>query len=182
MIKKERIHAWHNGLVRVIKFRILHANDSPHRIALGVGLGLFLACMPIFGLHILIALGLCILFRANKLAALLCVWVSNPFTLVPIYYSDYYIGTVVLNWFSAGGGPAADRQVKEMISQFDATGFFHLGFWKDLMNWIGQVGPELWLGAFIMGFLVSAVAYFATYKLIVQHRKKSRRRRFRQYQ
>ena len=119
MITKEQRKTAYDKLVRVIKFRILHANDSPHRIALGVSLGLFLACMPIFGLHILIALLLCILLRANKLAALTCVWVSNPFTLVPIYYSDYYIGRAVLRVFSAGGGIAADTEVRAMISQLN---------------------------------------------------------------
>ena len=186
MITKEQIHTSYNKLVRIIKFRILHANDSPHRISLGVSLGLFLACMPIFGLHILIALGLCIILRANKLAALLCVWVSNPFTLVPIYYSDYFIGRAVLKSFNRGGEVAVDTQVHAMFSQLSPgvffSRFFEVEFWNGILRWIGQIGPELWLGAFIIGFLISTAAYLLTYYFIVQHRKKSRRRRFLQYQ
>ena len=186
MIRKEQNRTAYNKLMRFIKFRILHANDSPHRIALGVALGIFIAWMPVFGLHILVALGLCIILRANKLAALACVWVSNPFTLVPIYYSDYFIGKAALKSFNLGGATATDAHVRAMFAQFSPGSFFsnlfQVEFWGNMLKLVGEIGYELWVGAIIIGSLISIGAYFLTYYFIVQHRRKSRRRRFLQYQ
>ena len=186
MITKEQRKIAYDNLMRFIKFRILHANDSPHRIALGIGLGLFIAWMPAFGLHILIALGLSILLRANKFLAVACVWVSNPFTLILIYYPNYFVGRAVLKSFSWGGEMATDTQVQAMFSQLSPgvffSRFFEVEFWKCIVIWLGQIGPELWTGSLIIGFLVSTAAYLLTYYFIVQHRKKNRRRRFLQYQ
>ncbi len=36
-------------VINFLKFRILHIDDSPHRIALGVALGLFTAYLPPLG-------------------------------------------------------------------------------------------------------------------------------------
>ena len=43
-------------IVRFIKCRILHVNDSHNKIALGVAIGLFVGWTPLIGLHTLIVL------------------------------------------------------------------------------------------------------------------------------
>ena len=35
---------------------------------------------------------LAVIFRANILVAIAWVWLSNPFTMLPIFYFEYYIG------------------------------------------------------------------------------------------
>ena len=185
MITKEQRKKAYDKFKRFIKLRILHANDSPHRIALGVSLGLFVAWTPAFGLHILIALGLSILLRANKFLAVACVWVSNPFTLIFIYYPNYYVGRMVLKSFDSGDGMATDAQVNAMLSQLSPgvffSRFFEVEFWNGILRWLGLIGPELWVGSLIMGFLIAAVAYVLTFYFVIQHRKKNQRRRFLQY-
>jgi hypothetical protein len=58
MMARRPIRAATNRLVRFVKLRILYANDSPHRIALGVAIGLFVAWTPLPGALMLTTLGL----------------------------------------------------------------------------------------------------------------------------
>jgi len=85
--------------IRFVRLRILRTSDSPHKIALGVALGIFVAWMPPLGYHILLALALTFLLQANKFFALVCVWVSNPFTYIPICYMNYVVGRGTLRWY-----------------------------------------------------------------------------------
>jgi uncharacterized protein (DUF2062 family) len=42
-----------NKLIRFLEYKILHIEDTPHKISLGVALGLFIAWSPLLGLHFL---------------------------------------------------------------------------------------------------------------------------------
>lgn len=75
---------------------VLHADDTPSRIARGVAIGVFVAWLPLIGLQMLIVLGLSFIFRANKVVGLPIVWISNPFTFGPIYYPSYLLGSNIL--------------------------------------------------------------------------------------
>ena len=185
MIAQKHTRTKVNLLIRFFKFKVLHMNDSPHRIALGAALGFFIAWMPVIGLHILFVLGLTILLRANKFVALTCVWVSNPFTIFPIYYPNYLLGRTVLNLFRTSE-ELPNTQVHQLFNDFSSSsglsGLFRIEFWRGLFEFLWSKNPELWLGSLIMAVLVALTIYFATYFLIVWHRKLRPHRRFSQYQ
>src|SRR5579862_8691996 len=61
-------------------------------IARGVAIGLFVAILPILPFQSLLAILLTILLRANLPIAFFISWISNPFTIAPIAYFNYYIG------------------------------------------------------------------------------------------
>ena len=71
---------------RFVKYRILHVDDTPHRIALGVAIGMFVAWTPTIGFQMGLTVLLCALFRANKLVGVPLVWISNPLTIIPVYF------------------------------------------------------------------------------------------------
>lgn len=73
---------------------LLHVHDSPHRIALAFGIGVFIAFFPLLGIHTLLALGIAFAFRLSRAAMLLGAYLNNPWTLVPLYSA----GTVVGCW------------------------------------------------------------------------------------
>lgn len=81
---------------RLIK-PIFEIKDSPHSISLGVALGLWIAFTPTIGIQMVMALIICTIFRANILIAIAMCWISNPVTMVPLYYSYYRVGLVVAN-------------------------------------------------------------------------------------
>ena len=169
--------------IRLLKLRILHTSDSPHHIALGVLLGLFVAWSPAFGLHMLLALTLCIVFRANKLVAIIFVWVCNPFTIIPIYYPSYLLGRMVMKLFRYNSGTQlSSTQVYQLFEQFTLSSAFtrlhSISFWHNLFSFLWHKGLELWIGATLMGLFVGLIGYVLTFYIVVWYRKKNPRRRF----
>lgn len=183
MVTKKQIQVILNRWMRFFKFRILHANDSPHRIALGIALGLFLAWTPLYGFHILMALGLSILLRANKFAALTSVWVCNPFTIIPIYYPNYLLGRKLLRLFQVDtNAESSYNQIQQFFSQTslysNLAGLFQAKFWQNLFALLWYKSHELWIGSLIMAALVALAAYFVTCNLVIRYRKTHPHRRF----
>ena len=85
---------------RFIKLRILHVSDSPHKIAMGVAIGIFVAWTPVIGPHMIMALALCALLRANKLVGVASVWVMQS-----VYLSALYTARAILwagRWWVSG--------------------------------------------------------------------------------
>ncbi len=84
-----------NRLVNSIKktyVRFLKIRGNPREIALGCALGLFVAMSPTMGFQMAIAIPIAALFKWNKLAAAMTVWVSNPITAPFIYGPTYFVG------------------------------------------------------------------------------------------
>ena len=162
-------------LIRFIKFRIIHIDDSPKRIAMGVALGLFLAWLPLIGLQMLIALGLSFIFKANKFVSVAFVWVSNPFTIPLIYFPNFLVGRAILS--KLGYSVMTFEELKEVIGPVDSFALFFqsifgLEFWQKLFSLFWNHGGELWLGSLIMGLLIGLAGGIASYHLVVWHRQK----------
>ena len=172
------------NFVRFLKFRVLHVNDSPKRIAMGVGLGLFVSWTPILGVHMMIALFLAIITKANKLVSIAVVWVNNPFTCIPMWSSGYIFGKMILKIFTGTGNDLPD-DITQKVSSFNLleifSRFFELTFWKEMGASVWSKGPELWLGCLILGLISGIAGYFLTYHFITKHRKKNPHRRFQEH-
>ena len=181
MIKNKHIKIISKPLINFLKFRILHVDDSPHRIALGAALGLFVAYMPPLGYHIVLVMTLAFLLRANKAVALAWIWISNPFTVVIIHYPCYLLGNAVLGWLGTSRRLAPD-EVVGMINNFSFgntfTHFYTAQFWQQLGKVILQIGIEMFIGGLILGTIFATAAYFAIRYLITFYREKHPRHKF----
>lgn len=169
--------------LRFVKFHILHVDDSAHSIALGVAVGVFCACLPPLGFHIVIALILAFILKANKATALLAVWISNPLTFIPIYLPCYFVGRAVLTLFNATPAMPSE-QVVSLLTEYLSVGriftkLFTAQFWQEIGSLFGQIGLELTVGGLIMGPIVATAAYYSTRAFITHHRQKKPRRRYR---
>jgi uncharacterized protein (DUF2062 family) len=171
--------------VRFVKFRILHVDDTPERIARGVAVGLVVAFSPFLGFHMIIALTMAALLKANKALAVAMVWLSNPLTLLPVYLPAYMVGRLLVGWVH----PASriePAQVDDLLSSiFSLSAFItraHTGaFWKEVGMVFGKIGLEVTVGGFVLGMLAATLGYIATYHLIVRYRAIKGWRRFRQH-
>ena len=66
------------------KFRsIFQIKEPPHRIALSFAMGVFMGISPLLGLHYIGAVLIAMIFRLNKLVAIIGVSVNNPWTIAP---------------------------------------------------------------------------------------------------
>lgn len=174
-----------NKLFRFLEYKILHIDDSPHKIALGLAIGLFIAWTPLLGLHILLAIALSVLLRANKFAALVSVLVGNIFTFAFIYYPAYLVGRVVCDVF-INHNNVSREQISEIFSRLFAptniiTGIFTKQYWSEFANLTKTVGLELWVGCFIVGGLVAVGSYIICHYLIKSHRTQNPHRRYEKY-
>lgn len=186
MINKVYNQAIFEPIVRFIKYHILHIDDSANRIAMGVAIGLFVGLTPLIGLHTLIVLPLALLVRANKFVALTCVWVTNIFTAVPIYYFNYMVGWILLGSLR-GEQVLTRREVAGLFRKFlsfdNIVAFFcRDDFLRRLWTLLVNIRSELWVGSLVVGTAVSVTAYFIFYHLIKWHRKTHAHHRFVKHQ
>jgi uncharacterized protein (DUF2062 family) len=168
--------------VGFVKFRMLHVDDTPQRIARGVAVGLWIAFTPFLGLHMILALAVAALLRANKALAILFVWVSNPFTFLLIHVPAYLTGRFLVGRFHPSHlqpgqvGDLLDRifSLSNMLTKLHTA-----TFWKEVAVVFGKIGMEVTIGGFVLGTLFAIMGYSATYWLVTTYRAKSGRRRFR---
>jgi hypothetical protein len=147
--------------LKVRKFlahNILHADDSSHRIALGVGLATFVAILPIIGLQTIIALALAALFRANKAVCIPTVWITNPVTVLPIYAGCLALGRYILGIGAAP--PPVVTDLAAIEAHFEWVDLLSLSTWWNLLNYSFELGLDLWVGCLIVAVVLSVPAYF----------------------
>ncbi len=171
-------------MITFLKVRILHVNDSPSSLAKGVAVGLFVAWLPAIGIQMLLAFMLAIPLKANKALALGFVWVSNVFTLVPIYLPNYLLGRSIINLVGIEHASSAEQAVALMkkLGSFGMlldiwTREFWMSFWRVMVN----IGFPLWVGSLVVASVIGAAGYFGTYRAIVWYRVKYPRRRYRKH-
>lgn len=75
--------------------RLWRLSGSPHTIALGVAVGVFVSCTPFLGLHVLLAMLVTWVLRGNVLAGIFGTMIGNPVTYPPVWFATYDLG----NWF-----------------------------------------------------------------------------------
>ena len=162
------------SIQRFIIYRILHANDTPHRLSLGIALGLFIAWTPTIGLQMILVILLASLFKANRRVGIPLVWISNPLTFVPIYYPSYLLGRFVLGQYL--NRPALGyEQITDMLKNLSSFSYiishlFELEFWREAMSLLVKLGIELWVGSLICAFIAGGIGYIVSYRIIVWYR------------
>ncbi len=134
-----------------------HAHGSPMSIARGAALGTWVAFTPTVGIQMFVVGVLGIPLRANIPVAVALVWLSNPVTMVPLYFAFYLVGTLVL------AQPALDYSVlSERIDLAWETAQGQ-GLWAGLRGLFDFLGSEVvWpmaVGSFIMATALAVAAY-----------------------
>lgn len=157
---------------RILAQRVLHTDDSAHSIALGAGIATFVAFLPLIGLQTVIAVGLAALFRANKVVCIPIVWITNVFTMVPIYGACLALGRFVLS----KSGPIDDSAVLATLENTPAAGFFELAYWEAALHRSLEVGREVWVGCAIVSTVTSVAAYFLARWGVSAYREQRRQR------
>ncbi len=183
MTLRLRLLIRYRPVLRFVKTRILHIDDSAERIARGIAVGLFTAFLPVFGLHIPLALLLAAILRANKVMALLFIWVSNPFTAVFIYWPCYKVGSFVLGLFKSGHH-VDPEQLSAMLDVFSihviTTQLFTVEFWQQVWVVCSVAGTETLVGGILLGLLIAKAGYWGACITIKRYRNRKSLRRIKQ--
>jgi uncharacterized protein (DUF2062 family) len=164
-----------------MKFRILHIDDSPQRMARGIAAGFFVAYIPILGLHMLLALLLAQLIRANKALAVMAVWICNPFTFVLIYLPCYRLGHFLVPFFY--DKPRIEpEQFQSLFEQtfsliYVLQNLFEAHYWKQVWDILKAIGLETLIGGIVLGFIVAKIGYWFGYYFIIGYRTRKQIRK-----
>ena len=124
--------------------RLRGTPGSPVRAAAAVALGLFIGCQPLYGLHIVLVLAVCLPLRLDAVLAYLAANISNPFVAPFLIFCEVEAGA----YLTTGRFAAFD------VAQARATGA--LGFARQLFVGGLAVGATLALVGFALAWLFAA--------------------------
>jgi len=149
---------------------LLMLDDAPHYIALGTAVGVFVGLTPTVGLQMVLVLLIWTLvrplFRFNRMAALIAVYVSNPLTVVPMYWFNYRVGTL---YFSS----TITRKEFAAIFQYDSLS----EWWQALTRLFVDVGVPLVVGSLIVATVGGLITYPLMLRLFMRLRHQQPRER-----
>jgi len=153
----------------VLIHRVIGVADTPHRIAWGMFLGTVIAWTPTIGLQIALYVAFATLLRANKVSGIPILFISNPFTAVPLYYFAWWVGNAVMH-----RGRLAEGAPPKDVAHFDAETYGDLlseEFWSELGRALLAMGAELWVGSLIVGVLMGVPGYALTFWAVKAYRR-----------
>lgn len=166
---------WHR-LRRPFVERILHLNDTPHRIAFGVFLGFVIGWTPTMGAQIILYLLAATLLRANRVSGILPVMLTNPITALPIYVFNWKVGRWFLNSAAGVDGAILEEaqraRINQLMEEFSLSNLFSAEFWQHIGPSLKSLGTELIFGCFIVGLACGIVGYAVTYFGVVAYRRR----------
>jgi len=141
--------------------KLINLHDTPHSIAGGVAIGMFIGFTPLFGLKTLLCLGLACLLRCNPIAAVVAVSLHDIVTPIwPVLLKiEYDIGTFILT---------------RLHHAPPAIELHHLHF-GEIMKWTTffKVGLPLLIGSIFLSTPAAVLSYIGMLKFL-QFREKRR--------
>lgn len=125
---------------------ILSINDAPERLALAFAAGVFIGMSPLLGLHTVLGIIFAWAFKLNRLVTITGVFVTNPWTIVPIYTFSTFVGAKCIG-------------MKQVMPDID---WAHLTFTTLLKDFKPLLVPFV-LGTSLVGLVSAVIGYFLIY-------------------
>ena len=107
-----------------------------------VALGFFIAFLPPFIPHTLMALLCAIFLRINIPVTLAAIFITNPVTMLPLYYAAYWVGCHVLGLIPVTKGILMSAGAKHWLLQLK-----------------GPILEPLVVGCLLLGLIAAVVGY-----------------------
>lgn len=156
---------------------------SPHEpeySARGVAVGMFWALTPLVGIQMYLCLVTWFIakptrkFRFSLVIACAWTWVTNVFTMLPVYYTFYATGQIMRgDWHNITG-------YETFLSSWDEAFADGGGFWQvalDLMALLAkELGLSMGIGCLPYAIFGSWLSYKLSLKYIRRRRRKNKER------
>lgn len=166
-IRQNRYIAWFSPLLQHHNLWHLHRRSAAGGVAVGLFAGLVPGSNPVqFAAAALLA----VIFRVNLPIAAIVTLYSNPFTIVPLYFTAFKLGQLVM----LQGGDSLPSL---------AFGLEDKGFREWIpaaLEWLASVGKPLVIGLPLLALLLAVIGYFVVdraWQLHVRCEWSRRRRR-----
>ena len=143
--------------LKAIYHQLVEINDTPHRRALGLGIGIFLGIFP--GMGPMAAIVASIILRVNRAAALLGSVLTNTWLSLVTFALASQIGSWIVGM--------------DQIEARNNWDYFIQNFkWNHLLNQqtIKVIYP-VFIGFFVVSFCFGLAVYLITYFVLIQKDK-----------
>jgi uncharacterized protein (DUF2062 family) len=133
---------------------ILQVRETPHQIAVAFALGVFVGISPLIGFHTIGAFFLAWFLGLNRLITVAGVYVTNPWTIVPIYSFSLWVGAKIVGL----------QQILPVLDWKNVTFMYLL---KELAHLI----LPFVIGSTVVGISVGLISYFVIHTAVIRYRK-----------
>lgn len=140
-----------------LHYRLRTEGGTPTESAFAVGLGVFIGCLPLYGLHFFLCVGAARLFHLSRVKTYLAANLSNPLVAPFLLYLEYGVG----HWIFAGSWPAL------RLDQFRSAGAL-------------TVGRDLVVGSLVLGVVLAGLFGVLAFYLTDRARRSSFEERLRE--
>ena len=124
--------------------------------------GSILTLMPLYGIQIPSAFLLALLLRANLPIPLGLQVVSNPLTILPIWFAAYQIGQMILSVVGLRFDPLNQEEVRLLLDNFIYAA------WGDKFDNLAATFSFTILGAIAISIFFGRISSF-TYRIVTNH-------------
>jgi SAM-dependent methyltransferase len=146
--------------------RLRGAPGPPHRLALAVAIGLFIGCQPLYGLHLVLVLAVCLPLRLDALAAYAAANISNPLLAPFLVVAQVQVGA----WLATGNSIGSDLERARTLGA--------AGFARSLALGALALGAALASLGFAVTWLLARGSRPAAQHTALEHAKQRARARF----
>lgn len=165
---KHRLRTWfwpRRSFARSARYfskRVLRLRATPHAVAMGVAVGVFVTFLPIPGFHILLAALVTWAVAGNVVASALGTALGNPLTFPAIWGATYELGYMILYGVQTEAGERP--HLASLVHDLDLS-----QLWKPLLF-------PMAIGAVPLGLLFAVAFYGLTYWAVGRYRERRHQR------
>ncbi|MGO9379713.1 MAG: DUF2062 domain-containing protein [Dissulfurispiraceae bacterium] len=134
--------------------QVIGVKDSPRKIALSFGVGVFIGISPLLGLHTILGILAAWIFRLNKFVTLVGVYITNPWTIVPIYTFATWLGGRILG-------------MEHILPKID----WHNAGMLDLIRDLEPILAPFIFGSVFLGLVSGIAGYIVIYRSVVRQKR-----------
>jgi uncharacterized protein len=150
--------------------RTLRLSTSPHKLALGLAIGVFVATTPLLGLQLLLATGIAWIMRGSIPAAIVGTFWANPLTSPPVWLASYGVGA----WLLGADPLVQGRGVPDVLAHLVSdVGRLTLKFNRDALTTLyGTLLPivqpilqPVLIGSLPIGLILATIVYAVMHRV-----------------
>lgn len=164
----DRATSWWNSTrlwsrLRYFWRQVLRLRATPHEVALGFAIGVFVACTPFIGIQTVLACALAFVFRVSMPAALLGTFVGNPLSWPAIWSASYVSGALLL-----GQDPSyAANHLGETANVLGATLMTpSMQTFDAAVDNLLPIAEPMVVGGLLVGLIAAIFSYYPTRRAV----------------
>jgi uncharacterized protein (DUF2062 family) len=176
------MHRIRRLLLRRLIAPLMRGHYAPEYTARGTAVGLLVAFTPTVGIQLPMVFLLWVLIRFlrpawefNMVVALAWTWVTNVFTMAPVYYVFLVTGRIMLGRWDKLRGFEVFQQKLQASLVVNADPLQTL--WIYMVKLVEQFGLPLWLGSIPWSLLFAWIGYRWSLRLVISIRSRREVRR-----